>query len=321
MSSTSLTDTGAGDRLRVSSQLVLRAATTRVQFRAVGSAMKRDLIAECITLQKDLKTLFFFDREFDEAQKFLYLMSPGRVIYPDGIPAYLNMPCIKFECLCALLLPGLLFVEVKTIARITRTFCSDCGLNASLIPVQTLHTPVQTHPHSVIRPPPPSIPPLPPLAPPMAQPNIPLLGQSLMAAGQELILVPNLPVLDIQQQLVQIQQQQLVQTQILQQLGQQVQQLDQQVQQLQNSQNTFEALFPIRLKNATASNNAALVYPPGVPLPPDRPILKQNLYDLTAAACQATAQALGLPPLPGPALLVSRRQQIIDYLGAAVTAF
>ncbi|KAF8518150.1 hypothetical protein BU17DRAFT_91274 [Hysterangium stoloniferum] len=182
----------------------------------------------------------------------------------------------------------------------------------------------------------------------MAQPNIPLLGQSLIAAGQELILVPNLPMFNIQQQLVQIQQQQLVQTQILQQLGQQLQQqgqqlqqqgqqlqqldqqlqqldqrlqqLDQRLQQLQNSQDTFQALFSIRLKNATSSVNAALMYPPGIPLPNDRPIFKHNLYDLTVAACLSTAQALGLPPLPGHALVLARRQQIIDYLGAAITA-
>ncbi|KAF8521880.1 hypothetical protein BU17DRAFT_64610 [Hysterangium stoloniferum] len=67
--------------------------------------------------------------EFDEGQEFPYPMSQGRVIYPEGIPAYLNMQCIKFECFCALLSPVLLFVEVKTIAGRTCTFCSDCGLN------------------------------------------------------------------------------------------------------------------------------------------------------------------------------------------------
>ncbi|KAF8510583.1 hypothetical protein BU17DRAFT_70018 [Hysterangium stoloniferum] len=127
MCSTSLTDTGAGGRLHVPSRLALSAATTRAQIRAMDPAMRRDLFAEYIILQKHSKNLVFFDREFDEAREFPYPMSQGRVIYPEGIPAYLNMRHIKFECFCALLSPVLL--EVKTIAGRTRAFCSDCGLN------------------------------------------------------------------------------------------------------------------------------------------------------------------------------------------------
>ncbi|KAF8519236.1 hypothetical protein BU17DRAFT_90198 [Hysterangium stoloniferum] len=102
MSSTSLTDTGAGGPLRVPSRLALSAATTCAQIRAMDPAMRRDLFAEYITLQKHSKNLVFFDREFDEAQEFPYPMSQGRVIYPE---------------------------EVKTIAGRTCAFCSDCGLN------------------------------------------------------------------------------------------------------------------------------------------------------------------------------------------------
>ncbi|KAF8506452.1 hypothetical protein BU17DRAFT_100752 [Hysterangium stoloniferum] len=129
MSSTSLTDTGVGGPLRVPSRLALSAATTRAQIRAMDPAMRRDLFAEYITLQKHSKNLVFFDREFDEAQEFPHPMSQGRVIYPEGIPAYLHMRHIKFKCFCALLSPVLLFVEVKTIAGRTCAFCSDCGLN------------------------------------------------------------------------------------------------------------------------------------------------------------------------------------------------
>ncbi|KAF8523165.1 hypothetical protein BU17DRAFT_64057 [Hysterangium stoloniferum] len=125
-------DTGVGGRLRVPSRLALSAATTRAQIRAMDPAMRRDLFAEYITLQKHSKNLVFFDREFDEAREFPYPMSQGRVIYPEGIPAYLNMRRIKFECFCALLSPVLLFVEVKTIAGRTRASCSDCGLNVSI---------------------------------------------------------------------------------------------------------------------------------------------------------------------------------------------
>ncbi|KAF8502469.1 hypothetical protein BU17DRAFT_101975 [Hysterangium stoloniferum] len=81
------------------------------------------------SLQKHSKNLVFFDREFDETREFPYPMSQGRVIYPEGIPAYLNMRRIKFKCFCALLSPVLLFVEVKTIAGRTHAFCSDCGLS------------------------------------------------------------------------------------------------------------------------------------------------------------------------------------------------
>ncbi|KAF8526187.1 hypothetical protein BU17DRAFT_62179 [Hysterangium stoloniferum] len=56
-------------------------------------------------------------------------MSQGRVIYPEGIPAYLNMQHIKFECFCAFLSPILLFVEGKTITGRTCACCSDCSLN------------------------------------------------------------------------------------------------------------------------------------------------------------------------------------------------
>ncbi|KAF8513997.1 hypothetical protein BU17DRAFT_94866 [Hysterangium stoloniferum] len=56
-------------------------------------------------------------------------MSQGHAVYLQGISAYINMRRIKFECFYALLLPVLLFVEVKTIAGLTRAFCSDCCLN------------------------------------------------------------------------------------------------------------------------------------------------------------------------------------------------
>jgi hypothetical protein len=40
----------------------------------------------------------------------------------------------------------------------------------------------------------------------------------------------------------------------------------------------------------------------------------------TVATCQATALALGLPLLAGAPAIAVRRQQIIDHLGAALTA-
>jgi hypothetical protein len=94
-------------------------------------------------------------------------------------------------------------------------------------------------------------------------------------------------------------------------------------------------LLPMRLGNASSSINAALSYPPGFIMVPQAPVFKKDLLSMngefyhsvclnysdcfSVAACQATAQALGLPALGHPNV-VQRRQQIMDYLGAGLTA-
>ncbi|RDB30185.1 hypothetical protein Hypma_012372 [Hypsizygus marmoreus] len=63
-------------------------------------------------------------------------------------------------------------------------------------------------------------------------------------------------------------------------------------------------------------NDAALRYPPTVPIVTGMPLTKQDLMGLNVIDCQTTATALGLPPLGPSPLMAQRRAQIQDFLGA-----
>jgi len=91
----------------------------------------------------------------------------------------------------------------------------------------------------------------------------------------------------------------------------------------------------MRLQNAVAVMHSPLVDPPGSNLLANPPVSKQDLLSMNstcffdtsgnlivfiAAKCQAMALALHLPQLAPAALFAARQQQIIDSLGAALTA-
>ncbi|KAH9017067.1 hypothetical protein EDB84DRAFT_1566972 [Lactarius hengduanensis] len=78
--------------------------------------------------------------------------------------------------------------------------------------------------------------------------------------------------------------------------------------------------IPMHLANATASLQAPIRYPQGVQITPQFPKRKQDLLELSATNAQVVSQALGLPALHDVPLR-ERQQQIIDFLGCAITAY
>jgi hypothetical protein len=146
------------------------------------------------------------------------------------------------------------------------------------------------------------------------QPNFVTLSQHLIGASTEIALVPNVPPIAVQVQLQQVLQQlgqmgaQVGQMgvqvgQVVAQLGQMGVQVGQVVVQLggvQQQLNDLQAgcvhsidsvhaadaayrqdLLPMRLRNATASLDAPLHYPPNVVVPAQAPQTKQALLSMT----------------------------------------
>ncbi|KAI9442399.1 hypothetical protein H4582DRAFT_2054848 [Lactarius indigo] len=72
--------------------------------------------------------------------------------------------------------------------------------------------------------------------------------------------------------------------------------------------------------NAASSLNAPIRYPPGVDIiVPQFPVIKIELITLNAANAQFVSQGLGLPLLAPNTPVAIRRQQIIDFLGCAIS--
>jgi hypothetical protein len=76
----------------------------------------------------------------------------------------------------------------------------------------------------------------------------------------------------------------------------------------------------MQLYNATASLEAPLHFPPNAQVHTDQlPGTKRALLTLGIPGCQAAAHILELPALPTHATVAQQRQQIIDFLGCAMT--
>jgi hypothetical protein len=76
---------------------------------------------------------------------------------------------------------------------------------------------------------------------------------------------------------------------------------------------------PMLLFNATASQEANILYPPGIE-DAHLPSSKKELSTLSIVNCNLAINALGLPAPAAAATVAERRQVLMDFLGCAMRA-
>ncbi|KAI5838294.1 hypothetical protein DFP73DRAFT_635511 [Morchella snyderi] len=144
----------------------------------------------------------------------------------------------------------------------------------------------------------------------MAQPNFQNFIHGLNMVMNEAMLIPNVPLVRQADHIIEL----------LERIDARLVTIEARLVTIEARLVTIEAkldLHPTQLFNSGAREYEPFIYPAGVEVVhPLLPVNRRDLGNMTIAECQAAAAHLGLPALPGNPLVVERRRQIAEFLGA-----